>query len=242
MSQAAIRVLEDPAAAVAEALAAAAGAGRQIVLTGGSTPRAAYERAASLDADWSGASVWFGDERCVAPDHEQSNFGMAKRALLDGLSNGGPRVHRIEGERGPEDGARAYERELREAFGDGTPRFDLILLGLGPDAHCASLFPRADALGEQERLAVGVNTPGMAPLVPRVTLTLPVLDAAREVVFLVAGEDKAEAVRRAFASPPDPDAPASLVAPVDGPLTVLLDEAAASRLPPERRPEPEGVG
>jgi 6-phosphogluconolactonase len=107
---------------------------------------------------------------------------------------------------------------------------DLLLLGLGPDAHCASLFPGQDALGERERWVVGVDTPGMAPLVSRVTFTLPVLNAAREVMFLVSGEDKAEAVARAFDDAPDPDAPASLVNPEPGKLTILIDPPAAARL------------
>jgi 6-phosphogluconolactonase len=107
---------------------------------------------------------------------------------------------------------------------------DLLLLGLGPDAHIASLFPGDEALGERERLAVGVDTPGMAPLVSRVTLTLPVLNAAHEVLFLIAGEDKAEAVARAFGDAPDPSAPASLVRPQPGALRVLLDASAASLL------------
>ena len=111
----------------------------------------------------------------------------------------------------------------------GPEPFDLILLGLGPDAHTASLFPGDAALGERERLAVGVETPGMAPLVSRVTLTLPVLDAGKEVVFLISGEDKAEAVARAFGDAPDPSAPASLVRPASGP-TLLLDPPAAARL------------
>lgn len=231
MSAAETLVLDDPAGALAGRLAAAAERGAQIALTGGSTPRIAYERAAALGADWSGAAIWFGDDRCVPPDHEHSNFAMAKHALLDRIEGDPPDVHRIEGERAPEEAATAYELELRAAFGeDGAPQLDLLLLGLGSDAHCASLFPRDDALGEQERWAIGVNTPGMAPLVPRVTLTLPVLNAAREIVFLVTGEDKATAVRRAFAGPPDPDAPASLVAPASGSLTVLLDVAAAGEL------------
>jgi 6-phosphogluconolactonase len=104
-----------------------------------------------------------------------------------------------------------------------VPALDLILLGLGPDAHTASLFPNDDALGERERLALGVETPGMAPLVSRVTLTLPVLNAAHQVIFLVSGEDKADAVRRAFSGARDPGAPASLV---EADL-VLLDRAAA---------------
>lgn len=227
-------VLDDPAAELAERLARAADLGSQIALTGGSTPRIAYERAAALGADWSSATIWFGDERCVPPDHEHSNYGMAKGALLDRLAAPPAAVHRIEGELGPDAGARAYEGELREAFGADVPRLDLVLLGLGPDAHCASLFPRDEALSEEDRLATGVNTPGMAPLVARVTLTLPVLNAAREVVFLAAGEGKADAVRRAFSGIRDPDAPASLVSPSDGSLTLLLDPPAAAQLPEPR--------
>jgi 6-phosphogluconolactonase len=227
MSDAAVEVLDDPAAELAGRLAAAASAGETIVLTGGSTPRLAYEKAAALEADWGRARFWFGDERCVPPDHEHSNYGMASRALLDRVR--AEEVHRMQGELGPQRGAAAYEEELRASLGD-TQRFDLLLLGLGPDAHCASLFPNDPALGERERPVVGVDVPGMAPLVPRVTLTLPVLNRAREIVFLVAGEDKAPAVARAFGGRRGPDAPASLVEPDDGSLTVLLDPAAASRL------------
>ena len=224
-------MLDDPAAAAAERLVAAARAGGHIALAGGSTPRAAYEEAAGAGGDWSGAVLWFGDDRCVPPDHEHSNYGMAKAALLDRLSGPPPEVRRIEGERGPDEAATAYERALWGEFGDELPRLDLVLLGLGPDAHTASLFPNDAALGEQERLAVGVETPGMPPLVSRVTLTLPVVNAAREVVFLVSGADKAEAVARAFGGgPAGPDAPASLVDPEDGSLTLLLDPAAAARL------------
>lgn len=222
---------DDPAEPAAERLAEVASAGGHVALAGGSTPRAAYERAASLAGNWSGATFWFGDERCVPPEHEHSNFRMVKEALLDRLAGPVPDVRRIEGERGPEAGAAAYRGALAEAFGRGTPELDLVVLGIGPDAHTASLFPRAPALAEEERPVVGVNTPGMAPLVPRVTLTLPVLSAAREVLFLVAGEEKADAVRRAFAGAADPDAPASLVRPDEGSLTVLLDPSAAARLP-----------
>ena len=121
-------------------------------------------------------------------------------------------------------------------FGEGIPRFDLLLLGLGPDGHCASLFPGQPALEERERLAVGVAQAGLAPWVPRVTLTLPVLNAARQVVFLVTGADKAAAVERAFSGEPDRRIPASLVAPTSGTLTVLLDRSAAQRLPAGSRP------
>ena len=136
----------------------------------------------------------------------------------------------MKGELGHEAGADAYEEELKAAFGEGVPRLDLVLLGLGPDAHTASLFPKDDALGETARRAVGVPTPGMAPLVSRVTITLPVVNAAREVVFLVSGEDKAEAVARAFAGIPDPSAPASLVQPESGSFVLLADAAATALL------------
>jgi 6-phosphogluconolactonase len=225
-------VVDDPAVEAADRLAAAADAGGHIALAGGSTPRRAYELAADLEADWSHATLWFGDERCVPPDHEHSNFGMARRALLSRLGTGAdaPRVERMEGERGPADGAAAYEAALRDEFGDAPPRLDLVLLGIGPDMHTASLFPGDDALGAEGRVAVGVETPGMAPLVPRITLTLDAINAAREVLFLIAGEDKADAVASAFGDAPGPHAPASLVRPDAGNLTLLLDRAAAAGL------------
>ncbi len=209
----------DPAGAAADILASAQG---HVALTGGSTPRAAYERLATLRADWSGVDIWFTDERCVAPTHEHSNFRMADDALLSKVA--GATVHRMRGELGPGDGAAAYEHELGEF---GPDALDLILLGLGPDAHICSLFPGDDALGERERRVVGVETPGMAPLVSRITLTLPVVNSSGQIVLLVTGEDKAEAVERMFSGPPDPRAPGSLV---DGPVIALLDPAAAARL------------
>lgn len=223
-------VTEDPATEAAERLAAAAEDGAHVALAGGSTPRAAYERVAGMGVDWSSATLWFGDERCVPPDHEHSNYRMTKEALLERISGGQPAVKRMEGERGPHEGADRYERELRDTFGEGVPRLDLVLLGIGPDAHTASLFPGDAALGERERLAVGVDTPGMAPLVSRITLTLPVVNAAREVLFLISGEDKAEAVARAFSGAADPSAPASLVQQDPGALTLLLDPGAARLL------------
>ncbi len=222
--------VDDVASAAAERIAAQVQRGGSIVLSGGSTPRAAHEKVAALDLDWSQASLWFGDDRAVAPDHEHSNFRMAKESLLDRIEGPAPAVHRIRGELGPDEAAELYESELREAFGDGPPAFDLLLLGMGPDGHTASLFPRDAALSERDRLVAGVPVPGMAPLVPRVTLTLPVLDAAHEVVFLISGADKAEAAARAFADAPSPDTPASLVCPQPGGLTVLIDEAAAAQL------------
>jgi 6-phosphogluconolactonase len=214
-----IRVSDDPAREAAELLVAAGG---HIALTGGSTPRAAYERAAAMREDWSGVDFWFTDERCVPPDHEHSNFGMADRALLSRID--GATVHRMRGELGPEEGAAAYENEFGEF---GPEALDVFLVGVGPDAHICSLFPGDAALDERERRVVGVETPGMAPLVSRITLTLPVVNASAQIVFLVAGEDKAEAIRRVFAGPPDPSAPGSLV---EGDVVALLDPAAAARL------------
>ena len=224
-------VLDDPVEEAAVRLADAVGAGGQIALTGGSTARPAYERLAAAEVDWSRCTLWFGDERCVPPGDEHSNFGMFRESLLDRLPGKAPDVRRIPGELGPGAGAAAYEQELRTVFGTGIPRFDLVLLGLGPDGHCASLFPGDPALEERERLAVGVARSGLAPWVPRVTLTLPVLNAAHHVLFLVTGADKAAAAARAFSGGPDRSTPASLVAPTDGTLAALMDRAAAEQLP-----------
>src|SRR5215203_4229275 len=163
-----ISVVEDPGAAVEERLSAVAQVGGHLVLTGGSTPRSAYALAAARDADWSRATVWFSDERCVPPDDENSNFGMAQRALLSRLSRP-PRVMRIEGELGADAAAGAYEALVREHLGN-DPRFDLLLLGVGPDVHVASLFPGKPELEEAQRLVAAVPLAGMEPQVPRVTL------------------------------------------------------------------------
>jgi 6-phosphogluconolactonase len=211
-----MHVLDDPAAAVAELLAQAHG---DIVLTGGSTPQRAYELAAARRADWSDVTVWFTDERCVPPDHDLSNFRMTDKALLSRL-DAPPRVMRIQGELGPEKGAEAYASAL-----GGGRRFDLVLLGLGPDAHTASLFPGKPEKDISDRLVAAVPEAGMEPQVPRISLTLPALNAARRVAFLVTGASKQEAVRRAFGEPPDPESPAAHVRPA----TVFLDPAAAGR-------------
>lgn len=221
-----ISVVADPAAVVADLLVQAAADGEHIVLTGGSTPADAYRRAADAGRDWSSATVWFGDERCVAPDDERSNYGMASATLLERLPAGArPRVFRMPGESGPEAGAAAYEQDLRAELGD-EPRFDLLLLGLGDDGHMASLFPGKPQVDDTERLVVGVPEAGLAPFVPRISLTVPVINAARRVVFLVSGAGKATAVARAFGGGSGPIVPAGLV--VD-PL-VVLDAAAASEL------------
>jgi 6-phosphogluconolactonase len=214
------------AAIVAERLAQSARDGEQIVLTGGSTPKLAYEQAAVLEPDWSGAELWWGDERSVPPDHEWSNYRMAKAALLDNLERAPlpAKVHRMRGELGPEEGAALYEQEL-----GSLERFDLVLLGMGPDGHIASLYPEQPTLDVTDRRVVGAEAK-LEPYVDRITLTLPTLRSAREVLFLIAGADKADAVRRAFAGQPSRATPASLVRAVRGKTTAVLDAAAASKL------------
>ena len=191
---------ENPAEVVAGMLVDAASAGGDVVLTGGSTPKLAYEIASRAGADWSNATVWFTDERCVPPESGLSNFLMANEALLGRLDRGvRPTVMRMEGE-------------------------------LGPDAHCASLFPGKPELDERSRLVTGVELAGMEPQVPRVSLTLSALNSGRLTVFLVTGADKAQAVARAFGATPDTSSPAAFVRPGAGELLVVLDPAAAKEL------------
>lgn len=225
-----LQISDDPAKACAELIVATARDGGHIVMTGGTTPRAAYEVAAGSGVDWSHATLWFGDERCVPPTDELSNYGMVKESLLDRLSGGQPAVHRMEGELGPDAAAEAYERDLVSA---GPPEFDLLLLGLGPDGHIASLFPGQSSLSERERLVLGVHEAGHEPFVPRVTMTFPLLGGAKRVVFLVSGQSKAGAVAAAFGpdAKPDPHVPASMLPPFASSITVLLDPAAATGVP-----------
>ena len=217
-----IVVAENAAQVVAERLAAAAGRGGNIALTGGSSAGAAYELVPALEPDWTRVGIWWGDERCVPPDDEQSNYGMARKTLLDQVSTGA--VHRMRGELGCDAGADAYEQELA-----GLERFDLVLLGLGPDGHIASLYPDQPTLDETMRRAVPAEAK-FQPFVDRITLTLPVLRAADEVLFLVTGANKAEAAKRAFVDEPSPATPGSLVRADTGRTTAVLDAAAAALL------------
>ena len=227
-----VRIVDDPARVVADLLVDVACAGGHIALAGGSTPKRAYELVAGVDADMSAATLWLGDERVVPEDDERSNARMVRSTLCAGLpEERRPRLIAVESELGPEAAAAAYESRLREELGN-HPRLDLALLGLGPDSHTASLFPGKPALAETHRLVAPVPEAGMEPQVPRVTMTYPLLNAAREVVFLVAGADKAEAVRRAFGDPADESSPAAHVRPGAGTLTVVLDPAAGEGLQP----------
>jgi len=210
------------ASVVADWLAGAARKGGHIALTGGTTPELAYTEAARLEVDWSKTELWWSDERCVPPDDELSNYALAKRTLLDRIEHDPRAVHRIKGELGKEKAAADYEREL------GDTVFDLELLGIGEDGHVASLFPNAPTLTQQRRVLPAEA--GLEPFVDRVTLGIAALSSAREIVFAVSGAEKAEAARRAFASTPSPDTPASLVRAQDGKTTAILDRAAAAKL------------
>ncbi|MCY7302155.1 MAG: 6-phosphogluconolactonase [Thermoleophilia bacterium] len=213
---------EAAATAAAGLLAEAATAGGSIVLAGGSTPQRAYELAAELHSDWGDAEVWFGDDRCVSPQDPRSNQLLVRQALIDRLVVP-PTVRAMATTLPPDAAAALYDAALTDEV------LDLVLLGLGPDGHTASLFPDAPSLDVTDRLAV-VAEPGLEPFVQRITLTIPALEAGRHVVFLSVGEGKAPAVRRAFGEEPSRLTPASLVRSRQGVTTVILDEAAASLL------------
>jgi 6-phosphogluconolactonase len=227
-------VVDDPARACAAIMVGAAIGGGDIVLAGGSTPKAVYEQfvvaVRTVGLDLSKTTFWLGDERCVEPDDERSNYRMIRETLLDPLADfTQPTIHRIKGELGPDRAADDYERALRDA---GPPNFDLVLLGIGPDGHTASLFPGQATLAERSRLVVAVPEAGLEPFVARVSLTVTALTSSQRIVFLAKGESKADAVAHAFGqdADPDPSVPASLLAPTAKLITVLLDRSAASRL------------
>ena len=220
-----IVIVEDAnevATVVATRLAEAARAGGNVVLTGGKTPQDAYKQAAKEEGDWSKVEVWFGDERCVPPDDANSNYGAAKKSLLDKLDVPPRAVHRIQGELGMEEATAEYEQEL------GETQLDLLLLGIGPDAHVASLFPNAPTLRQRKRVLPA--KPGWEPYVDRVTLSVATLRSAQEVLFIVSGAVKADAARRAFLDEPSEHAPASMVRSRNGRTTAIVDRAAAAGL------------
>ena len=208
-----------------------------VALTGGSTPRAAYrllgEEPFASRLAWDRIHFFWGDERHVPPDHADSNFRMAHEAFLASVPVPAENIHRIPAE--DADAARAaasYEETLRGFFhleADEKPRFDLLLLGLGPDAHIASLFPGNAALHERQRLVIAPWVEKMATF--RITLTAPVLDNAARVIFLVSGEEKSAAVRNVLEGERNPDLyPGQLLSLKSGEVIWLLDRDAASRL------------
>jgi 6-phosphogluconolactonase len=207
-----------------------------LCLTGGTTPASTYELLATrfrLSVDWKEVQFFWGDERCVPPDDPASNFGMANRTMLSRLSLLPRQIHRIRGEDHPEQAASEYERELRTCFHleqlEDLPSFDLLLLGLGDNAHIASLFPRHPALHEKNGLAVAVEVDA-APS-RRISLTMPVINNAERVMFLVSGEKKATAVRNVLQGTADPEQyPAQFVKPRSSEIVWLMDKAAAREL------------
>jgi 6-phosphogluconolactonase len=217
-----VHIVDDPAAAVGGLLAEQARRGGSIVLTGGSTPGSAYRHAAELEPDWSKVTLWWGDERCVPPDDERSNYRLAKETLLDLLEKPPAATHRIRGEAPPAEAA----DELDAALADVT--LDFLLLGLGPDGHMASLFPGSPQLEVTDRRAID-GPAGLEPWVHRVTFTVPTIQAARRVLFLVSGSSKAEAVARAFGGDISAEVPASLSRRASR-VEVFLDRAAGDKL------------
>lgn len=218
---------------------AMAASGRfRVALSGGTTPKGLYAALASQDFStklaWPRVDFYFGDERCVPPDHPGSNFGMANETLFRPLKIQPEQVFRMSGEDNhPERGALQYEELLRKEFqapAPAWPSFDLVLLGLGEDGHTASLFPGTQALDEREKLVVATTAP--QGVKNRLTLTAPVINSARTIVFLVSGGSKANAVRLVLEDPGQSDRriPAKLIRPETGRLIWLLDRTAASEL------------
>jgi 6-phosphogluconolactonase len=224
-----LATLADRAAARIEqvALSQPAGGRATIALAGGGTPKAAYQQLAARCPPWGRVTFYFGDERCVPPDDEASNYHMAKDALLDRIPLRPDQVHRILGELPPEEAAARAEQDLRASIpGDPYPIFDLMVLGMGPDGHTASLFPGAPEVEVTDRLMIPVHRPDL-PQPWRVSMTLPVINASRRVLMLVGSGEKASMVRRALEG--DRSIPAGRLDPA-GELTWLVTEDAASEL------------
>jgi len=201
-----------------------------LALSGGTTPGRTYELLAGMPVEWDRVEVWFADERCVAPEDEQSNYRLARETLLDPADIAPERVHRMEGELGPDDGARRYAQALAERVSSesgaeaGVPCLDVVVLGIGPDGHVASLFPGASTLDAGESAICEGVRDSPKPPPERITLSLAVLRAARNTLLLATGTSKADAIA-AMLGEPSRHVPASLLA--RGRLTVIVDDAAA---------------
>jgi 6-phosphogluconolactonase len=211
----------------------------RVAISGGSTPQAAFKLLAdpaqgfANTIPWQQLQLYWVDERCVPPDHPESNYGVCKKLLLDQVGIPEANVHRMEGELDPEEAASRYESELRNSMkleGAESPAFDLLLLGMGDDGHTASLFPHTEGLNEMGRLCIANHVPQKDTW--RITLTWPVINQAHEVVFEIAGAAKTERVADVFTGPRDPERlPSQLIRPSSGRLLVQLDEVAAAKLP-----------
>jgi 6-phosphogluconolactonase len=218
-------------------MAAAERGSFHVALSGGETPRAAYELLAQEplreELSWSDVFVYFGDERCVPPDDEQSNYRMACRSFLDSVGIRPANVHRIRGEIDPGHAANEYASILRTDLGN-APQFDLILLGLGPDGHTASLFPGTPPDADDAALVRAVYA--QSQMMWRVTMTPAVINAARTVAFAVEGAEKAQILATVCDGPVDPvKYPAQIVRPASGRLIWLVDELAAGMLSGRKR-------
>ena len=211
----------------------------RIAISGGSTPKIVFHMLADpaqpflKTVPWDKLQLYWVDERCVPPDHAESNYRMTKEAMLTQIPLPAENVHRMEGELDPEEAASKYEAEIRNSFkleGAETPTFDLVLLGMGPDGHTASLFPHTEGLNEMARIVIPNHVPQKDAW--RVTLTWPVITQGREVAFLIEGKEKTEMVKTVFTGPYDPETyPTQLIRPASGKLTLMLDVAAAAGLP-----------
>jgi len=211
----------------------------RIAISGGSTPRTAFGLLADPAQPWRSRIPWdrlelfWVDERCVPPDHADSNYRMTREALLDHVPLPASQIHRMEGELNPEEGAARYESELRNRFrleGAESPRFDLVQLGMGPDGHTASLFPHTAAIHELGRLVTANHVQNKDAW--RITLTWPVINHAASVFFLIGGAEKAEVLKEVLLGESDPERlPSQLIRPSSGILTLILDKAAAALLP-----------
>jgi len=205
-----------------------------VALSGGSTPQEAYSRLSdpmlATKVSWRNVDLFWGDERCVPPEHPDSNYRMARKTMIQKVPIPQANVHRIQGELDPDLAAEAYVEELQSVFGsEERPRFDLIFLGLGEDGHTASLFPGSLALRETELWVLAVFPETLQTW--RVTLTPPVLNAARQLSFLVSGKSKAERLQEVLEGEPQPEPlPAQLIQPLNGQVTWLVDKAAAAKL------------
>jgi len=211
----------------------------RVAISGGTTPRAMFALLADPNqpflatVPWDRLHLFWVDERCVPPDNPESNFHMTTQAMLAHVPLPATQIYRMEGELDPEVAAARYEAAIRNAFrleGAETPTFDLILLGMGDDGHTASLFPHTEALNEMAHIAIANHVPQKDTW--RITLTWPVINQAREVAFLIEGSGKAQVLHDVLLGPYDPESkPSQLIRPSSGKLTLLLDAAAASKLP-----------
>lgn len=202
-----------------------------LVLTGGKTPEPVYRSLADHHKDtldWRRVDFFWGDDRFVPPDHEESNVRLAEENLFARLRIGDLHVYPFPVTADtPEDAARSHEQTLRAYFAGDEPRFDVVLLGVGADGHVASLFPGSSSLAEKERWVLHTEAPAGNPITDRLTMTLPLLNAGRSIVFLVAGEKKSDAVAAATGS--NQEAPAGRIQG-DGDVAWFLDEAAAQEV------------